>query len=320
MLAWSNVLAGLVVVAVTSAGGLAVAGLVLLKPARELPLRLPPARLLGRQAPGHPLGGPHLQECRRRGSRRARRHLVDAGSPRAGTPSDWHHAAGLSRSTPSIGATRAARSTTWWRGGTGGSRWRDRPAMTWWPSRCVASTSPPSFFDMLGVQAALGRTFRPEEEEPGRDRVVVLSAGFWKRRFGADPTVVGKTVLIDGEPFAIIGVLPRDFYFLWPDSAVFSQRLLRSGNTEVRKNVPGANVIIPSVRHVPSPAVPGVRVHASVVVDSQVRSWGSQSRRSTFSETRGARKPPWGSGPDAFVSWNRIALCLRQIEGLRGAS
>lgn len=66
----------------------------------------------------------------------------------------------------------------------------------------------PSFFDMLGVQAALGRTFRTDEEEPGRDRVVVLTDSFWQRRFGGDPNVVGKTVLVDGRPFLIIGVLP----------------------------------------------------------------------------------------------------------------
>jgi predicted permease len=79
----------------------------------------------------------------------------------------------------------------------------------------------PSFFDMLGVQAALGRTFRADEEEPGRDQVVVLSDGFWRRRFGGDPHIVGQRVLVDGRPFSIVGVLPSDFYFLWPDFAMF---------------------------------------------------------------------------------------------------
>jgi len=73
----------------------------------------------------------------------------------------------------------------------------------------------PSFFDMLGVQAALGRTFRPEEEQEGHDRVVVLTDGFWRRRFGGDPDVVGQTVFVDGQPYAVIGVLPSDVYFLW---------------------------------------------------------------------------------------------------------
>ena len=69
----------------------------------------------------------------------------------------------------------------------------------------------PSFFDMLGVRAALGRTFRPEEEEPGRDQVAVLTDGFWRRRFGGDPEIVGRALTIDGRPFVIVGVLPAAF-------------------------------------------------------------------------------------------------------------
>ena len=75
----------------------------------------------------------------------------------------------------------------------------------------------PSFFSMLGVTARLGRTFLPEEEEPGRDRVVMLAHGLWQRRYGADPDIIGTTVLIDGRPFSVIGVLPATFSFLQPD-------------------------------------------------------------------------------------------------------
>ncbi len=75
----------------------------------------------------------------------------------------------------------------------------------------------PSFFRMLGVEAALGRTFRDEEEEPGKDQVVVLTHGFWQRRYGGDPGIVGQILLIDGRPFTVVGVLPNDFYFLQPD-------------------------------------------------------------------------------------------------------
>src|ERR1700724_2501055 len=74
---------------------------------------------------------------------------------------------------------------------------------------------------MLVAHAELGRTFRLDEEEPGRDRVAVLSGGFWRRRFGGDPHIVGQHVRIDGQPFSIIGVLPADFSFLWEDSAIF---------------------------------------------------------------------------------------------------
>ena len=75
----------------------------------------------------------------------------------------------------------------------------------------------PSFFTMLGVRAAIGRTFLPEEETPGRDRVVVLTDGLWQRRYGGDPGIVGETLLVDGEPFTVVGVLPRGFHFLQTD-------------------------------------------------------------------------------------------------------
>jgi putative ABC transport system permease protein len=79
----------------------------------------------------------------------------------------------------------------------------------------------PAFFEMLGVHAVLGRTFRADEEQPGQDHVVVLTDGFWQRRFGGDSRIVGQKVVIDGQPFTVVGVLPSTFYFLFPDSAIF---------------------------------------------------------------------------------------------------
>jgi len=70
-----------------------------------------------------------------------------------------------------------------------------------------------SFFTVLGVRPLLGRTFLPEEEEPGRARVVVLSHGLWTRRFGADPALVGKTIPIDSQDYTVVGVMPPQFQF-----------------------------------------------------------------------------------------------------------
>ena len=70
-----------------------------------------------------------------------------------------------------------------------------------------------SFFKVLGVQPMLGRTFRDEEEEPGKAQVVVLSHGLWTRRYGADRRIVGKTIQIDSAPFTVIGVMPESFTF-----------------------------------------------------------------------------------------------------------
>jgi hypothetical protein len=65
-----------------------------------------------------------------------------------------------------------------------------------------------SFFDVLRQRPALGRGFATEENEPGRERVVVLSDGLWRSRFGADPAIVGQTAMLDEVAHEVIGVLP----------------------------------------------------------------------------------------------------------------
>jgi putative ABC transport system permease protein len=68
------------------------------------------------------------------------------------------------------------------------------------------------YLPTLGIQPALGRNFLPEEDQhPDGPRVVILSDGFWQRRYNADPSVRGKVLHIDGKPFTIVGVLPRGF-------------------------------------------------------------------------------------------------------------
>lgn len=66
------------------------------------------------------------------------------------------------------------------------------------------------FFETLGVGAAHGRTFLPEEFRPGSG-VVVLTDGFWRRRFGADPGILGRLLTLDGQPWTVVGVLPPGF-------------------------------------------------------------------------------------------------------------
>jgi predicted permease len=68
------------------------------------------------------------------------------------------------------------------------------------------------YFSLFGAPVAAGRTFSPEEDRPGGGRVVVIGSGLWKRRFGGDPGVLGKPMLLGGEPYTIIGVLGPNFY------------------------------------------------------------------------------------------------------------
>ena len=70
-----------------------------------------------------------------------------------------------------------------------------------------------AFFDVLGIRPALGRTFQPGDEIAGHDRVMLLTDGFWKRRYGGDPNIVGRKINLNGNPWEVIGVLPESFHF-----------------------------------------------------------------------------------------------------------
>jgi predicted permease len=72
----------------------------------------------------------------------------------------------------------------------------------------------PGLFELLGVAPALGRTFAPDEVGPGRPPLVVLSDALWRRRFGADPSIPGAEIRLDGSPFTVIGVMGPDFEFV----------------------------------------------------------------------------------------------------------
>jgi len=67
------------------------------------------------------------------------------------------------------------------------------------------------FFETLRVRPQLGRLFLPEDDRPGAARVVVLSDGLWRRRFGADPSIVGRPITFNAMPVTVAGVLPADF-------------------------------------------------------------------------------------------------------------
>ncbi len=78
-----------------------------------------------------------------------------------------------------------------------------------------------NLFSVLGAQAGHGRVFRPEEEEPGKARVAVLADRLWRRDFGADPAVVGRTITINGTPFEVVGVMPQAFKFPRPEAELW---------------------------------------------------------------------------------------------------
>ncbi|HEX8282764.1 MAG TPA: ABC transporter permease [Pyrinomonadaceae bacterium] len=103
------------------------------------------------------------------------------------------------------------------------------------PERLSGRRVSADLFSLLGVAPHAGRTFAPEEDRPGANKVVVLSHGLWQRRFGADPTLIGKTLSLNGEPHTVVGVMPPRFQFpsrldeLWVPIALTPEQAANRG-------------------------------------------------------------------------------------------
>ncbi|HWN99502.1 MAG TPA: ABC transporter permease [Blastocatellia bacterium] len=69
------------------------------------------------------------------------------------------------------------------------------------------------FFEILGVKPLYGRTFLPEENQPGNNRVIIMGESLWRQRFGADPKLVGQSLLLNGQPHEVIGIMPAACQF-----------------------------------------------------------------------------------------------------------
>ena len=101
------------------------------------------------------------------------------------------------------------------------------------PERFSAWLVTSGFFQVAGTEALLGRTFTAEEYQPGNERVVVLGHGLWQRRFGADPNVVGRKLTLNGQPYVVVGVMPREFQ-LPPDREIWAPRVIGESHRQNR--------------------------------------------------------------------------------------
>jgi putative ABC transport system permease protein len=93
-------------------------------------------------------------------------------------------------------------------------------AMTGWQPTLTGGATPEpllgeqvshEYFDVLGIAPMLGRAFAPADDVPNAPRVAVLGHGLWQRRFGSDPGIIGRSILLGGEPHEVIGVMPETF-------------------------------------------------------------------------------------------------------------
>ena len=103
------------------------------------------------------------------------------------------------------------------------------------PDYLHADTVTANFFSVLGVNAALGRTFAPDDGRPGSPLTTVLSYGLWVRRFGADPGIIGQDLLLSGAKYTVVGIMPRGFQFLGRDIALWVPSQWTSEFLEQRK-------------------------------------------------------------------------------------
>jgi putative ABC transport system permease protein len=104
------------------------------------------------------------------------------------------------------------------------------------PEQVAASQRTPGFFTMEGLPMLLGRDFLPEEAQPGREHVVVLSNRLWSQHFGADPDIIGKEIRMNAEPYTVVGVMPPGIYDrfnsqLWVPLALRPEQINRDSHS-----------------------------------------------------------------------------------------
>jgi putative ABC transport system permease protein len=103
------------------------------------------------------------------------------------------------------------------------------------PERLAGAAVTANMFAMLGVQPLLGRTFAPGEDAPEADgRVAVLSYGFWKENLGGDAAVLGRMLRLNGAPYQVVGVMPRDFYLMNKGTQLWVPAKLNPANRDFR--------------------------------------------------------------------------------------
>ncbi|MFY9609213.1 MAG: ABC transporter permease [Blastocatellia bacterium] len=141
------------------------------------------------------------------------------------------------------------------------------------PVRVNAAFITRSLIETLGVQPAMGRNFTPEEDRNGGPRTALISDGLWRRAFGAQDDIIGKEVLINAQPFTVIGVMPREFVFP-PGSNDPSEVWLSLQIDPANPGNRGGHFL-----YVVGRLKPDVRVEqARSEIESQIAGWKSENR------------------------------------------
>ena len=153
-----------------------------------------------------------------------------------------------------------------------------------------------NYFTALGAEMTLGRGFRPGDDLASEQPVVVLSYGFWKRRFNSDPQLIGKTIVLQGQPFTVIGVTAREFIGTTPDVPSFwaplmmRDHLIQAGGWGHKRWLTDRNteVLTLLARLRSGVTRPQAEAVAQIVTDRLAKSYPATGRKTTVSLESGA--------------------------------
>ncbi len=170
-----------------------------------------------------------------------------------------------------------------------------------------------NLFDVLGVPVVLGRGFTPDDEQPGTAAAAVLSDAYWKRRFNGDPSVIGRQIRINAQPFTIVGVAAPDFlgattglsYDMW--LPIGTQPTVMPGGN--RLEVRGSKWLALVGRMRPGATVDHVRTELDGILEEMRKTWASQNR---YLETR-AGVFPLDNAPDGGIAVLRPVLLILTV-------
>ena len=123
------------------------------------------------------------------------------------------------------------------------------------PEQIPAARVSPNFLDVLGARPLLGRSFQPAEGEAGSRPVVLIGNSLWKRRFGGDPGILGKSITLDQDVYSIIGVMPPDFSFPFTGIDVWVTRLMNFGGFQPEQIRAGAEFLTSNARLKPGVSI-----------------------------------------------------------------
>lgn len=103
------------------------------------------------------------------------------------------------------------------------------------PNRVTGRRTESNFFSLLGAKPLIGRTWAPDEDQAGKERVVILSYGLWQRQFAADARIIGRDIQLDGRAYTVVGVMPPSFRYpagteLWTPMVMDLKTLFQRGS------------------------------------------------------------------------------------------